>query len=421
LFPKPGRETVAFWGALVVSMRSYYVASVAFIIAIFPPWAAAQNPWPTQGWPASTPAAVGLDPASLAAFDAELASGKYGYVDSMLVIRNGQVVYDRSYTHDYDRIYGRRATTSGPLNVDPAGPYNYFNPDWHPYYRRGDLHTLQSVTKSVASAVIGIAMARSEFPELDTPVLRFFDTAKLANLDDRKRRISLRHLLTMTAGLDWNEDVPYYDPQNTASQMEARTDWVRFVIDRPMAHEPGTVFAYNSGASQLLSHVFRKATGTDIDTYAATHLFKPLGIRHSYWKRTPTGLADTEGGLYLRPRDLAKIGYLFLRNGVWDGQPILRAEWVKTSVAEARRGSEYGFQWWLVRYGSPPDGLAWAGNGFGGQRLIVVPEHDLVLVFTGWTILSPSLTSRQALEGVLRAVVQQHRGDFPRRHLRPRR
>src|SRR5205085_12659029 len=132
---------------------------------------------------------------------------------------------------------------------------------WHPYYRRGELHTLQSVTKTITSVVVGTARARHEFPDLDTPVLKFFDEAKVANLDDRKRQMTIRHLLTMTAGLEWNEDLPYEDPKNSAGIMEATLDWVKYTIDRPMAQEPGSLFNYNSGATQLLAHVFRAATG----------------------------------------------------------------------------------------------------------------------------------------------------------------
>src|SRR6185436_9996093 len=127
----------------------------------------------------------------------------------------------------------------GALNAhDPTGPYNYFNPWWHPFYRRGDLHTLQSVTKTVTSVAIGVATGRKAFPSLDTPILKFFDTTKVANIDARKRRLTIRHLLTMTAGLSWNEDLPYNDPNNTASVMEASPDWIQYTIDRPMAAEP---------------------------------------------------------------------------------------------------------------------------------------------------------------------------------------
>ena len=186
-----------------------------------------QAQWPTKSWPVSTPRVEGLDVKVLADFDAEIAAGKFGNVDSMLVIRHGKIVFERSYKRDYDRIYANEAAQPGPLNAnDPSGPYNYFNPWWHPFYRRGDLHTMQSVTKTVTSVVIGVATARKEFPSLDTPVLNFFDQTTIANVDDRKRRMTIRHLLTMTSGFDWDEDVAYADPKNNCSQMEASFDWV---------------------------------------------------------------------------------------------------------------------------------------------------------------------------------------------------
>lgn len=384
-------------------------AAVVLMLIFLAPRAGGQALWPTNGWPVATPASVGMDPAPLATLDQDIASGKHGYVDSLLVIRRGKAVYERTYRHDYDRIYGELSRIKGPLNPDPKGQFNYYNPDWHPYYRRGDLHTLQSVTKTVTSILIGVATSRKEFTDLDTPVLRFFDASKVSNVDDRKRRLTLRHLLTMTAGFDWNEDLPYSDPNNTAMQMEASADWVQFAINRPMAHEPGAVFAYSSGASALLAYVFKKVTGSAIEEYARKHLFSPLGIKRFYWKRTPNGLADTEGGLYLTPQDLAKIGYLYLMNGVWEGKQILQKDWIKASVAptvsKARAGMKYGFQWWLLPYGEGPDRLAWTGSGFGGQRLVVIPEYDLVLVFTGWNI-DPNRPRSilETIEPVLRAA-----------------
>lgn len=372
------------------------------------------DPWPTRRWATATPASVGLDGGALAELDAEIAAGGFGHVDSMLVVRRGRIAYERSYPRDYDALTAERARQPGTLGLhDPAGPYNYLNPWWHPFYRRGELHTMQSITKTVLSIAIGVARARGEFPDLDTPILRFFDEAKVAHLDERKRRITIRHLLTQTAGLEWREDLPFGDPANSAHAMESSFDWAQYAIDRPMQHEPGTVFHYSSGVSQLLAHVFQHATGRDVEEYAARHLFAPLGIEQFHWKRTPTGVTNTEGGLYLRPRDLAKLGLLFARGGAWEGRPLVRPEWVKASVAPAATVSEasgvkYGFQWWLFPYG---DGsrLAWAGAGWGGQILIVVPELELVLVFTGWTILeeSPRLRHRVVLERVLRALAKE--------------
>ena len=241
----------------------------------------------------------------------------------------------------------------------------------------------------------------------------------MKNVDERKQRMTIRHLLTMTAGLDWNEDLPYADPNNTCSAMEASFDWVRFTIDRPMAHEPGKEFHYNSGATQLLSYIFRKATGSDIEEYAQRHLFAPLGIDHYYWKRSPNGLVDTEGGLYLRPGDLARICYLYQKDGVWDGKVLLDPEWVKASltpsVTVAEGKIKYGFKWWLFSYGKDSNHWAWAGSGFGGQRPIVVPEYDLLIVFTAWNILpgGPVLTTEVAIDRVLQAVIEGPNGATP--------
>src|SRR5712692_11792613 len=199
---------------------------------------------------------------------------------------------------------------------------------------------MQSVSKTVTSITIGIAMSRREFPaDLDAPILKYFDEYKIANLDERKRCITLRDLLTMTAGLEWNEDLPYNDTKNSADVMEATHDWAQYVINQPMAAEPGKVFVYSSGVTQLLSHIFKKATGKNVDAYAAQYLFQPLGIRY-HWKHSPTGLADTEGGLFISTASLAKIGFLFLKNGKWEGKQIVPADWVKglSDVRDERGG-----------------------------------------------------------------------------------
>ena len=375
------------------------------------PLATAGPAWPTNGWPRTTPEAVGLAPESLAQIDAEFAAGKIPLVDDLLVARCGAVAFERHYAHDYATIYRKEAHERGPLNARLTGRYNYFDPAWHPYYHGTDAHSMQSVSKSVTSATIGVAVARGDFKApLDTPVLHWFDAGKVRNVDARKARMTLRHVLTMTTGLDWNEDVPYDDPRNGSSLMEATRDWVQFVIDRPMAHEPGTVFAYSSGASELLAHIFRKETGQDIERYARAHLFRPLGIVHYYWKRTPLGEVDTEGGLYLSSGDLAKFGYLYLRDGVWDGARLLSSEWIRDSMAprvDAGQGWRYGYQWWLAPYGDGPR-YAWSAIGIGGQYLIVFPEDDLLTVVTAWHILDETPYEGLLLK-MLRSAVREFR------------
>jgi CubicO group peptidase (beta-lactamase class C family) len=222
------------------------------------------------------------------------------------------------------------------------------------------------------------------------PVLHYVAESKVKNIDARKRRMTLRDLLTMTSGFDWNEDLPYDDPTNPSDLMEAADDWVQFVIDRPMKDEPGTVFAYSSGATELLAHIFKRETGIDIEHYAHLHLFGPLGIQHYFWKRTPLGIVDTEGGLYLRTEDLAKIGLLYMKDGRWNGQQLMTSEWIKESLTpriDAGEGFQYGYQWWLLPHGEPKR-LAWVARGMGGQRLIVFPEDQLIVVSTAWHILN---------------------------------
>jgi len=365
------------------------------------PSASAQSVWPTREWRTSTPTAQGLDTAILSKLDGEFSSGDHGYVDSFLVIRNGYVVHERSYKHDYDRLFA-----SAPDRT--RGPYNYYDPSWHPYYQRGKLHTMQSVSKSVTSTLIGIAIRRGEIPGVDAKALSYFDGYKIPD-DPRRSRWTLRHLLTMTAGIRWDEDtVPYTDSANSCARMEESGNWVQFVLDQPMAHEPGIAFVYNSGATQLLSQVLKKATGIHADAYAAEHLFKPLGISSVYWKHTPTGHPDTEGGLYLGPRDLAKIGYLYLRGGVWEGSQILPEGWAEASTTAQvdasldKRGLTYGYQWWVAPSGNTQ---AYAALGYGGQHLIVVPALELIAVFTGWNIYDkPPLDTRFALDRMLQTV-----------------
>ena len=368
--------------------------------------------WPTHGWTKGTPGDVGLDEKTLSAFDTDLANGTYSLVDSFAVFRCGMDVFDRKYSHDYGKIYGKEAKERGPLNAHLTGPYNYFDPAWHPYYHGTELHTMQSVSKTVASIITGIAITRGDFKSgLDTPLLKYFDTAKVKNVDDRKRRITLRHVLTMTTGLDWNEEIAYDDPKNDASVMEATDDWVQYVIDRPMVQEPGKVFNYSSGVSELLAYIFQKETGQDIEKYGEKYLFAPLGIEH-YWKRSPMNVVDTEGGLFLSATSLAKIGYLFLHDGIWDGKQIVSKDWVKQSWApfiDAEESYKYGFKWWLLPR-TDRQGFIWMARGFGGQRLMVFPEEDLIAVFTGWEILKDEAGDRELVNRILPAVKEHSCG-----------
>ncbi|HEY7697424.1 MAG TPA: serine hydrolase, partial [Vicinamibacteria bacterium] len=260
---------------------------------------------------------------------------------------------------------------------------------------------------------IGIAKQSGASLDLDAEALPLFEGFRTRKDDPRWRALTLRHLLTMTSGIEWDETtVTYTDPKNSCAAMEGSENWVQFVLDQNMAADPGKVFVYNSGVTELLGQILRNATGKDPDTYAGERLFGPLGIEGWYWKKTPSGLSDTEGGLYLAPRDLAKIGYLYLKDGVWEGKRILPEGWVAESTAPAvvasttpGRERKYGFQWWLLPYEGSKRAWAGAALGYGGQFLFVVPEYELIAVFTGWNIYDgPSLAAPLALERVIDSV-----------------
>jgi CubicO group peptidase (beta-lactamase class C family) len=404
----------------VVAVSLTFLLSATCLLAAGP--AASPSPAmpsPTKGWPTGSPASVGVDEEVLKKFDADLASGKYSLIDSFRVFRCGTEVFARKYAHDYAQIYATQARKKGPLNARLTGRYNYFDPEWHPYFHGTDLHTMQSISKTVTSILYGIAITRGDFKAaLDTPVLKYFDVAKVKNLDDRKRRMTLENLLTMTSGLKWKDlDIPPDSPENDTGHMEASDDWVQFVIDRPMVAEPGKIFEYSSGDAELLAYIFQKETGRDIDTYGEKYLFAPLGIKH-YWKHDYVGTVDTEGGLYLSDEGLAKIGFLYLNGGIWEGRQIVSESWVQRSVAPhapspwtlehslppyavAGQRIYYGFMWWLY----PLSGkFAWMGFGWGNQMLMVFPEQNWIAVFTGWELQNEAANAELLTNRLLPAV-----------------
>lgn len=294
------------------------------------------------------------------------------YVDRIRIYKDSCLVASQDYEHDYAAIY--KGTS------EPSSEYDYRSPVLHPYYRGSQLHTLQSVTKSVTSIVFAVALQNGDFPSLDVPAERFFDARTTKNPDPRKSRILVRHLLDMTSGLDWR-DTPDTD------DMEQRThDWAQFAFDKPMIAEPGTRFLYSNGETMILSHIFQKQTGMTVEDYAKQHLFGPLGITQYHWKKAPNGLTDTEGGLYLQPDDLTKIGQLVLAQGMWAGNRLFASDYLEMSrgVETRRTGRRYTRQWWLPA--SPCNTPIFAANGFGGQLLLVFPETRTVAVFNAWSV-----------------------------------
>jgi CubicO group peptidase (beta-lactamase class C family) len=317
--------------------------------------------------------------------------GTYGNVDELLVIRDGKQVLHEKFARDYKEISRGKRTALGCGTDTCEGwthgeEFNYFHPATHPYYRGKPVHTLQSVTKSVSSAVIGAAMQQGKIKGVDTPLLSFFSGYDLSKVDPRLRKATLKDLLTMRSGIEWHESDRPLDETNTTLQLERSKDWIRFTLDQPMDSEPGTKWAYNSGGSALMAEIVRQSTGMHIDQYAERFLFGPLGIKDYHWKKTPTGHPDTEGGLYLAAADLAKIGLLYLNDGVWEGKRLLPAGWARESTEKHVTQPMYGYQWWRMdRRGTE----VWAGNGFGGQFLLVLPAKNIVAVVNSWNVFGP--------------------------------
>lgn len=262
---------------------------------------------------------------------------------SILVVRHGTLVLE-AYQYPYD------ATT---------------------------LHDLRSCTKSVTATLVGIAIGQGAIASVDQPVLGFFPDRTTAHLDDAKRAITLRHLLTMSSGLDWPGEG---FAETLLADYYASPDWAQFVLDRPMAYPPGEHFAYNSGGSNLLGAILENSTGMSALAYANEALFGPLGITQVRWMTDPSqSFYLGSMGMQLTPRDMAKIGYLYLRGGQWDGRQVVPAEWTteatRAQVSPGSMSPGYGYQWW-VREGY------FRASGYGGQFIMVMPDLDLVVVFT---------------------------------------
>jgi len=181
--------------------------------------------------------------------------------------------------------------------------------------------------------------------------------------------------------------IPYTDLRNDAVRMNQSRDPVRFVLEKSVATEPGRRFLYDSGVSIVLGEVVRKASGQAADEFAREHLFAPLGITEYRWGKLPDGTVHTGGGLWLRPRDMAKLGQLMLDGGRWRGNQIVGEAWVRDSVKQQAPYRGYGYRWWLRSFwGRDRVIKAFAAKGLGGQFIVVIPDLRLVSAFTGWNV-----------------------------------
>ncbi|MGA7810479.1 serine hydrolase domain-containing protein [Bradyrhizobium sp.] len=247
-------------------------------------------------------------------------------------------------------------------------------------YMPGIPHDLRSVTKSVVSTLTAIEIARGLLDSVDHPVLDLFPEKTIANVDDNKRAMTVQNLLDMTSGIDWKEQ--NYTPDESITRMYRSPDRTEFVLNQPMSNTPGSQFYYNSGNPYLLSALITRKTGQSAFEFAKKELFEPLGITSARWGQVDAqGVSDGEAGLFLSPHDMAKIGYLYLHEGTWDGRQIIPSSWVERSKqgkVPATFGFHYANLWWSL----PRKGALMA-LGRHSQAILVLPKLDIVAVTTG--------------------------------------
>ena len=328
-----------------------------------------------DGWTVATPERQGLDPALICGIGPRLEALKEANAHGVVITRHGRLVYEHYFAGDDERL----GMSLGEVN-----------------FNAGTKHDIRSISKSVTSLLVGIALDRRLITDLDAPVFSFFPEYGDLRTPE-KDRMTLRHLLTMSSGLAWDEtSVAFTNPSNTYSQMEIAPRSDRFVLAQPLAAPPGTVFNYNSGGAELLGLILRKVSGKRLREFAKETLFDPLGIEDWEWEGSSGFNPAAASGLRLRPRDLAKIGQLVLERGKWQGRQIVSSSWIEDSTTPRLSGSDtammfyrpegissYGYLWWLGR--SPPEHPERdmiAGGGYGGQRVFILPSLGAVVVTT---------------------------------------
>ncbi len=334
--------------------RFVFVALLMFGVAFVPfsnindVQAVEPDYWPTNGWLTSDPEDQGMNSTHIDVMDAFIQDGVDNWawpLHSFLVIRNGYIVYE-FYNSPYDQE---------------------------------TLHYLASASKTFTAALTGIALQEGIIESLDDTVVDIFDDHTIANMDTRKQAITIQHLLTMTPGLQWDNNNGYVNMINSP-------DWVQHVLDLPMTDDPGVTWTYNSGASHLLSAIIQQLSGTTTLTFAENRLFETLGIDDYLWETDPQGIPSGGAGMELAPRSMAKLGLLYLENGQWEGQQLLPADFVEassqiqshlTTDQEGNPVSGYGYQTWIY-----PLIYAYGARGSGGQRILIAPDHEIVVVTT---------------------------------------
>lgn len=313
-----------------------------------------------DGWVVGSLESQGFDPRALVLLDHDIRTGRIAEIDALLVARNGVLVYE-----------------------------GYF----HPATAADTFHQLNSVSKSVTSMLVGVAVGKGLINGYDQPVATLFpELADIFDRDPEKRKLTLRHLLTMTSGLAWDR-LAEGNREQDGFYVRQAPDAARYVLEKPLETEPGSRFLYSNGSSLLLAAALRNVSGMQADVFARNELFGPLGMGETMWQHLADGIVDSGGGLFLRGRDLLKLGQLYLQDGAWEGRQIVPRDWIEASFRPWTETdwatSRYGFQWWMYPW-SPSGNAArpWgliAGSGYGGQKLFIVPDLDLAVVFFGCT------------------------------------
>jgi len=291
-----------------------------------------------QSWPVSSPEEQGMDSAVLDAMFNAIADEGLN-IDGVVVVRHGHIITEKYY----------------------------------PPYKQDTLHEMYSVTKSVVSALVGIAIQEGYIQSEEDSVLSYFPKRSFENSDPLKTAISIENLLTMSSGLSWDYQA-----------MISSRDWVQYTLDQPMVSEPGSEFSYNSGNSHVLSAIIQKTSGMTTYDFAQMHLFDPLGISEVRWQKDVDGVYKGGWGMAMTLRDMARLGYLYLSEGAWKGEQVLPVEWIQASQQPYVQVQDplepwdvwIGYSWWLHE-----DGL-YAAHGMKGQFIYVIPENDLVVVIT---------------------------------------
>ena len=299
-----------------------------------------------------------MDREVLAELSQQILAGNYGEIHSLVILKNDHLVYEK-----------------------------YFNG-----YSRSDLHRVYSVTKSVTSSLIGILWDQQQIDSLTMPVAPFFpEYTNQIDFDSRKNLIRLDHLLTMTAGFQWDEDsYPYEHPLNDVYRLMQSNNWLEFIWQLPMAETPGRQFVYNSACTVLLSGLIQRQTDMPASDFARANFFHPLNISHWIWEKSSGDITKTGWGLYLTSIDMAKFGQLYLNLGKWQERQIISEQWIKTSTENfvtIDYNSRYAYQWWRFSDEYPVASqldindiyFAW---GYGGQFIFIIPHQRMIVVST---------------------------------------